>query len=118
MATPGSRREQAEATRSALIAAARRLFVANGYHATGTEEIVAEAGVGTRGALYHHFADKQALFLAVFEAIEEDLISSAGKSGQPPADAFGQLRVGLLSFLDASLTPEVQRVLLIDGPVV
>jgi AcrR family transcriptional regulator len=109
--------EQAQATRAALLAAARRLFVAKGYHATGTEEIVAEAGVGTRGALYHHFADKQALFLAVFEAIEEELVGSAN-AGAYPDDAFGQLRAGLLAFLDASLTLEVQRVLLLDGPAV
>jgi AcrR family transcriptional regulator len=110
------RREQAQATRAALIAAARRLFVEKGYHGTGTEEIVAEAAVGTRGALYHHFADKQDLFLAVFEAVEEDLIGST--AGELPGDAFGQLRAGLLAFLDASLTPEVQRILLLDGPVV
>src|ERR1700761_6545124 len=101
MATPGSRREQAEATRSALIAAARRLFVANGYHATGTEEVVAEAGVGTRGALYHHFADKQALFEAAFIAVEEDLVIEAAKNLADPADgALNQLRQGLVGFLD------------------
>jgi len=97
--------------------AARRLFVEKGYHGTGTEEIVAAAGVGTRGALYHHFADKRALFLAVFEAVEKDLVGSAS-AGELPADAFGQLRAGLLAFLDASLTPEVQQVLLLDGPAV
>jgi AcrR family transcriptional regulator len=110
--------QQAAATRAALVAAARRLFVAKGYYATGTEEIVAEADVGTRGALYHHFTDKKALFLAVFQAVEEDLLAAAAGAQQQPADAFEQLRAGLVSFLDASLTPEVQRVLLLDGPVV
>ncbi|MFI6744338.1 TetR/AcrR family transcriptional regulator [Nonomuraea sp. NPDC050451] len=65
--------KRSEATRIALIDAARRLFVAKGYFATGPEEIVAEAQVGTRGALYHHFSDKKALFHAVFEAVETDL---------------------------------------------
>jgi AcrR family transcriptional regulator len=96
--------------------AARRLFVAKGYFQTGTEEIVREAHV-TRGALYHHFADKRALFLAVFEAVEDDLLSSAATT-TPPSDALGRLQMALLGFLDASLTPEVQRVLLIDGPAV
>lgn len=117
MAVAQPRWEQAQATRAALIDAARTLFVEKGYHGTGTEEIVAAAGVGTRGALYHHFADKRALFQAVFEAVEGDLLGSAA-AGAPPADAFGQLRAGLLAFLDASLTPEVQQILLLDGPAV
>lgn len=88
-----------------------------GYFATGTEEIVAAAGVGTRGALYHHFADKAALFLAVFEDVEEDLLAAAAE-GHLQGTAADRLRQGLLGFLDASLTPEVQRVLLVDGPAV
>jgi AcrR family transcriptional regulator len=100
-----------------LIAAARRLFVEKGYFATGTEEIVSAAGVGTRGALYHHFADKRALFEAVFEAVEEDLIIAAAGTDLPTG-ALAQLRAGLLGFLDASLTREVQQVLLLDGPAV
>jgi AcrR family transcriptional regulator len=109
--------QRAEATRNALIDAARHLFVERGYHDTSTEEIVALAGVGTRGALYHHFADKRALFVAVFEAVEEDLVVAAGAQlvEGPPLDV---LRNGLLGFLDASLTPEVQRILLLDGPAV
>lgn len=65
--TKARRTAQAEATRAALIDAARELFVEKGYHDTGTEEIVLAAGVGTRGALYHHFTDKKALFEAVWE---------------------------------------------------
>jgi AcrR family transcriptional regulator len=117
--TRARRAAQAEATRAALVAAARRLFVEKGYHRTGTEEVVAEAGVGTRGALYHHFADKQALFEAAFLAVEEDLVIEAAKNLADPADgALNQLRQGLIGFLDASLTPHVQRILLIDGPAV
>lgn len=109
----------AAATRAALVDAARRLFVEKGYHHTGTEEVVAEAGVGTRGALYHHFADKQALFEAVFITVEEDLVMEAAKNlVDPAAGALNQLRQGLIGFLDASLTPHVQRILLIDGPAV
>lgn len=117
---PKARRAaQAEATRAALVDAARRLFVEKGYWHTGTEEVVAEAGVGTRGALYHHFADKQALFEAVFIAVEQDLVMEAAKNLADPADgALNQLRQGLIGFLDASLTPHVQRILLIDGPAV
>jgi AcrR family transcriptional regulator len=109
--------QRAEATREAFIATARRLFVANGYHATSTEDIVEAAGVGTRGALYHHFPDKRALFVAVFERVEEDLIAAAART-ERPSDGLGQLRAALLGFLDASLAPEVQRILLIEGPAV
>ena len=117
--TKARRAAQAEATRAALVAAARLLFVEKGYHHTGTEEVVAKAGVGTRGALYHHFADKQALFEAAFIAVEEDLVIEAAKSLTYPANgALNQLRQGLIGFLDASLTPHVQRILLIDGPAV
>ena len=108
---------RAEKTRAALIAAARELFIEPGYHATSTEDIVARADVGTRGALYHHFADKRALFLAVFEAVEEDLVEAAAASvvDGPPLEI---LRAGLLGFLDASVSPHVQRILLVDGPAV
>ena len=114
---PRSRRvaSQAEVTRSTLVMAARRLFVAKGYFATGTEEVVRAAQV-TRGALYHHFANKEALFLAVFEAVEDDLLAKAATV--TTGDSISRLRSGLLGFLDASLTREVQQVLLLDGPAV
>lgn len=108
---------RAEATRAALVAAARRLFVEKGYFATGTEEIVAAAGVGTRGALYHHFANKQALFMAVFQEVEEQLHAAAPKPEQT-RDALSALSAGLLRYLKSSLTGEVQRILLIEGPAV
>jgi len=115
--TAPDRAQRGVATRTALIAAARELFVTKGYFATGTEEIVAKAKVGTRGALYHHFADKQALFRAVFEAVEEDLLARAITDDVAP-DAWQQLVAGLQGFLTAALEPEVQRIILVDGPAV
>jgi AcrR family transcriptional regulator len=109
--------DRGEATRDALVAAARELFVIQGYFATGTEEIVARAGVGTRGALYHHFADKRALFEAVFEAVEIDLLARAVPS-DTATDTWGVLVAGLQGFLTAALEPEVQRIILVDGPAV
>jgi AcrR family transcriptional regulator len=110
--------QRSEATRAALITAARRLFVEHGYFNTGTEEIVAEAGVGTRGALYHHFADKKDLFEAVFETVETELLTAAAGS-EPHDGALAQLEAGLLRFLEAAATSrDVQQVLLIDGPAV
>jgi AcrR family transcriptional regulator len=99
------------------------LFAAQGYHATGTHDVVAQAGV-TRGALYHHFPDKKSLFLAVFYDVEAGLTTpsdqaSTGAAGPGSGgDAWFQFQQGLQASLTAALEPEVQRILLIDGPAV
>lgn len=112
-----SKAEKHAITRTALLATARRLFAAKGYAETGTEEVVAEAGV-TRGALYYHFADKRALFEAVVESVAQDVLAAI-------ADAAGQARTpvealvkGTGAFLDACLQPAARRILLLDAPSV
>src|SRR5438874_646675 len=80
-----ARAQRAELTRQALIAAARGLFTEKGFHAVGVRDVAARAGV-SRGALAHHFADKEALFLAVFEAIEHELSAGGQAADRPPAD--------------------------------
>ena len=78
-ATPRPRRTQADrsaATHDALVAAARRLFAGQGFAEVPADAIVAAAGV-TRGALYHQFADKTALFDAVLDAVEADIAAAA-----------------------------------------
>jgi len=104
-------------TRARLIRAARRLFARNGYAAVGTEEIVRRAGV-TRGALYHQFADKQDLFLAVYEQVEQDLTERVAATLGEVSSPFAALRAGIGVFLDACRTPEIQRIVLTDGPAV
>jgi AcrR family transcriptional regulator len=100
------------------VAAGRRLFAVQGYFMTSTEDLVAAAGVGTRGALYHHFADKRELFRAVFEAVERDL-ASQGEPGRNPTVSLDSLRAGLHGYLAAASNhPEVQQILLLDGPSV
>lgn len=114
----GVRATQAEQTRSALIAAARQLFAEHGFHATGTHDIVALAGV-TRGALQHHFPRKGELFRAVFEQIEQDLIDRANAQDLSEVGAtWAQLKSSFGSFLEAATQAEVQRIILIDGPAV
>jgi AcrR family transcriptional regulator len=117
MSAAQARVRSPDRTRRALIDAARNLFVAKGYYATGTEEIVTEANVGTRGALYHHFADKQDLFRAVFNEVQTDLAAAITVNDRD--DALDVLTGALQQFLDASADKrDVQQVILIDGPAV
>jgi AcrR family transcriptional regulator len=104
-------------TRAKLIRAARTLFARHGYAAVGTEQIVRRAGV-TRGALYHQFPGKEDLFLAVYEQVEEELTRRIGKSLGDVTSPFEALRGGIRVFLEECRTPEVQRIVLIDGPSV
>jgi AcrR family transcriptional regulator len=107
--------EQAVATRATLLAAARELFGTQGYFDTGTEQIVIRAAV-TRGALYHHFADKKALFEAVFEEVESELVHRLTGRAPQGANAWGNFCSGAQMLLDMSLEPAVQRIILLDGP--
>lgn len=105
-------------TRAQLIAAARGLFVEKGFGETGTPEIAARAGL-TRGALYHHFADKRALFAAVVEA-ENAAVAAAIDAAAPQAGpgAIAALRAGAAAYLSAMLVPGRGALLLVDGPAV
>jgi|GraSoiStandDraft_4_1057263.scaffolds.fasta_scaffold296330_2 AcrR family transcriptional regulator len=109
--------ERSEATRGALIAAARTLFAERGYAGVGTEEVVRAAGV-TRGALYHHFKGKKGLLEAVYEQIEEEVTQKIATDALGGDDPFEALRAGARSFLDHCLVPEVQRIVLVDSPAV
>jgi AcrR family transcriptional regulator len=119
------RTEHAADTRQALVDTARRLFAEQGFAATGTEEIVVGARV-TRGALYHHFKDKNDLFRAVMEQVArevaDELISAelAGNGLAPAgATAWAEVRGGLAAFLDLCVvTDDFQRIVLVEGPVV
>ena len=112
-ACPRARRTQADrsaATREALVAAGRRLFAETGFADVSTDAIVAAAGV-TRGALYHQFADKTALFDAVLEAVEADIarrladdVAAAGITD--PVDA---MRRVLRTWLEICVEPEIHR---------
>ncbi len=109
--------ERTEATRAKLIAAGRRLFGDAGFAATSIEDLAREADV-TRGALYHHFPGKEALFTAVFEGAEEELMTAAGKAAARETDAWRRLHAGCRGFLRASRAPDLQRIVLLDAPAV
>ena len=112
----GKREIQALETRAALIAAARTLFGTNGYAATSTEEIVAEAGV-TKGALYHHFTDKERLFRVVFEQIQEEVASGAAAEFMRP-NAWEALLLGCQLWIKAHSEATVRQICLVDARVV
>jgi AcrR family transcriptional regulator len=115
---PRTKAEQRELTTSSLINAARELFAERGYAGVGTEEIVQRAGV-TRGALYHHFkGGKEDLFRAVLVQVSAETTREVVEAASRAGDAWEELLLGADAFLDASLKPEVQRIMLVDGPAV
>jgi AcrR family transcriptional regulator len=109
--------EQSEATRAALIAAARGLFSERGFADTPTELIVQTAGV-TRGALYHHFKDKIDLFRAVVEQIEGEVTATTGEAALNAGGVWEGIVAATNRFLDECLDPAVRQVILIDAPSV
>src|SRR4051812_25049391 len=109
--------ERSETTRSALLEAARRLFTDPGYASVSTEQIVRDAGV-TRGALYHHFKDKQDLFRAVFESIEQEMAERVATAAVTETDPWRQQLLATGAFLDNCLDPAVQQIALTDAPSV
>ncbi len=111
------RAEQVAQTRAALVAAGRRLFGTRGFAATSVEDIAREARV-TTGALYHHFPTKAAVFESVFEQVHADLMDASLQAARQAADAIELLTAGFGASLDALLEPEVQRILVTDGPAV
>ena len=111
--------ERAADTRETLIAAARALFANPGFTEVALETIVREAGV-TRGALYHHFADKTELFAAVFEQVEGEMAARMAEAvaAARETDPVEVMRLGTRFWLDACADPEVQRIVLMDAPAV
>jgi AcrR family transcriptional regulator len=111
--------ERSAATQSALIAAARRLWGERGYAEVGTPEIAAAAGV-TRGAMYHQYADKAALFAAVIEIVETEAMQrlSAAVLVAEPASPKAALRIAADAWLQIATEPEIRRLVLLDAPAV
>ena len=113
----GRKAAQSEATRAQLVGVATRLFAERGYAAVGTEEIVRQAGV-TRGALYHHFADKRELFRAVHEGVERALVERIAAGVTGVAGPWEVMIAGMRAYLDACTEPTVMQIALIDAPSV
>src|SRR5688572_14966976 len=114
---PTRRQQYSASTRRALIDMGEQLFTEHGYSATSLDAIVAGARV-TKGALYHHFSGKQALFEAVFERVESDAARTIAKSLKGHRDPWEKARAGLGAFLDVIQEPRYRRIVIQEGPAV
>ncbi|MDR7120166.1 TetR/AcrR family transcriptional regulator [Rheinheimera soli] len=103
--------------RDKLIAAARRAFAEHGYAAASMDTLTAEAGL-TRGALYHNFGDKRGLLAAVVDQIDSEMADYAKSVGAKAGDAWQGLLAEGAAYIEKALDPEVQRIVLLDGPSV
>jgi AcrR family transcriptional regulator len=109
--------DQGRATRAALIDVATELFATNGYEATAIPAVLAAAGV-SRGALYHHFASKEALFEAVLQSVEAEATRKVTRAARGATDPLDGLRLGCAAYLAMCRDPVVRRISLIDAPAV
>jgi AcrR family transcriptional regulator len=111
------RSDRGQATRAHILQVATELFAAQGYEATSIEVVLKASGV-SRGALYHHFANKEALFTAVLESVEAHVakqVSAAAAGASNPLDA---LRAGCAAWLELARDRTVRQVVLVDAPSV
>ncbi len=107
----------AEQTLETILTVALRHFGEYGFAATSLEEVVREAGV-TRGALYHHFKGKQALFEAVIKRIQQSIATRTALANQNPSDLWQGFIAACHAWLNAASDPQTQKILLIDAPAV
>lgn len=110
----GLREQHAEATRLALLTAASARFAQHGYAHTSLDDVAADAGT-TKGAVYHHFKDKQALFAATYEHLSAALVEALVRH---PQMASGEVADAIAAFLELAPHPGYSRVLFLEGPAV
>ncbi len=108
---------EAERTRQAIVKAARDAFAEHGFVTASTTAIAGAAGV-TRGALYHHFADKTELFRAVFVEIEHELNETVLRAALAETDSLSAFVAGCGAVLDFAVRPDYQRIVVVDAPAV
>jgi AcrR family transcriptional regulator len=116
-AEPGKRAAQGRATRGQLIDVATRLFAEHGYEGTSVEAVLSAAGV-SRGALYHHFAGKEALFEAVVDDVSERVNTEMAVVLRDCTDPVEALHLGAQAWISLAADPVVQQVVLVDAPSV
>lgn len=112
-----TRSEKMEETRVKLISAGRKAFAEKGFAAASMDELTADAGL-TRGALYHNFGDKRGLMAAVVEQIDTAMAMRARAAGEKAGGGWDGLMAEGAAYIEMALEPEVQRIVLLDGPAV
>ncbi|MEV4002803.1 helix-turn-helix domain-containing protein [Actinomadura sp. NPDC049753] len=110
-----SQQERTRATTGALVAAARELFVDDGFSATSLDAICARAKV-TRGAFYHHFSNKEHIFREVYAAEQKKLAVTVRQAFRAERDPWDGMFAGCRAMLEASLEPAVRRITLVEAP--
>jgi AcrR family transcriptional regulator len=111
------REEYAETTRRVLLAKAKRLFASRGYEATGIEDVCRAARV-TRGALYHHFKDKRALFDALVVHLQDEADHFVLERVRDIPDPVKRLERGIDAYLEACGDPAFRRLVIQEGATV
>jgi AcrR family transcriptional regulator len=111
------RSEYSESTRDALVDSAVDLFTKRGYAATSLDEVARRARV-TKGALYHHFSGKQALFEAAFDVVETTVKTQLAEILTGPGSAWERASNGLRQYIKICLEPSYQRIVIHEAPVV
>jgi len=111
------RQEYSSSTRRALLDKAAGLFADRGYAGTSLDEVVAAARV-TKGALYHHFQGKLALFQAVFDRCESNAVKRITSDVRRKKDPWDKAVTAVASFLEVCQEPAYRRIVMQEGPVV
>jgi AcrR family transcriptional regulator len=107
-------KSQGFSTRDRIVAVARKLFATHGYEVTSTEKVLQHTDI-SRGALYYHFKNKEALFEAVLDDVERELAAAAAQAASRASDPVSAMRAGCASFLMKSTEPEVRQIVLVDA---
>ncbi|CAN7435273.1 TetR/AcrR family transcriptional regulator [Phyllobacterium sp. LjRoot231] len=111
------RAQMMEETRAKLIRAARKAFAAKGYAGASMDDLTAEAGL-TRGALYHNFGDKKGLLQAVIDQIDAEMLARMRTAQERAGTAWLGFLAESIAYIEMALEPEIQRIMLLDGPAV
>ena len=111
------RDEHSEATRGALLETGREFFERYGYQGTSMDGLSRAARV-TRGAVYHHFRDKQALFDAIVVQMQNDVSSRIARQAKTEVDVWDRLLVGISTYLDACTDAAYRRIVIQEAPTV